>query len=67
MAYWKFTCTWDTERECMIRRLFGNHGKTTVDGDQLEINQYAQKYTEVQGISVNDQLKNKGNTIIDYP
>lgn len=66
MAYWKFTCTWDTEQECMIRCLFGNHEKTTADGDPLEINQYAQKYTEVQGISLKSQLKNKGNTIIEY-
>ncbi len=144
MAYWKFTCTWDTERECMIRRLFGNHEKTTADGEPLEveqndilflhrmttkgsnkhgyllgpfvaassaqeninpdawsrlgsinwqvrvdwvetvhsfniddwleqndppleINQYAQKYNEVQGIYLKGQLKTEGNPIIDYP
>jgi len=39
MAYWKFTCTWDTERECMIRRLFGNHEKTTANGEPFEIEQ----------------------------
>jgi hypothetical protein len=33
----------------------------------LEINQYAQKFTEVQGIYLKGQLKNEGNTIIDYP
>ena len=143
MAYWKFTCTWDTERKCMIRRLFGNHEKTTEDGEPLdveqndilflhrmmskdsnkqeyllgpfvaassaqeninpdswshlgtinwqveidwvetvhslnidnwlektdpplEINQYAQNFTEVQGIYLKGQLKNEGKTIIDY-
>ena len=58
---------WNPERECMIRRLFGTHEKITADGDQLEINQYAQKYTEVVEISVKSQVKNKGNTITDYP
>lgn len=37
MTYWKFTCTWDTERECLIRRLFGNHEKTTTEGEPLEV------------------------------
>lgn len=37
MEYWKFTCTFDTERECMIRRLFGNHKKTTDGGKPLDV------------------------------
>ncbi|NHN60454.1 MULTISPECIES: hypothetical protein [Halorussus] len=39
MAYWKFTCTWDTERECMIRRLFGNHQRETDEGEPLDVEQ----------------------------
>ncbi|SNZ12334.1 hypothetical protein SAMN06269185_1626 [Natronoarchaeum philippinense] len=144
MTLWKFTCTWDTERECMIRRLFGNHEKTTGEGEPLaveendklllhrmmrkdsdrhgfllgpfvavsdaqeniepnawshigginwqveidwvetvysldlddwlekkdppaEITQYAQKFSEVNGIYLEGQLKNEGQVIIDYP
>lgn len=37
MTHWKFTCTWDTERECLIRRLFGNHKKTTQEGEPLDV------------------------------
>ena len=40
MSYWKFVCTWDTERECMIRRLFGNNSDTTKEGDLLDVEQH---------------------------
>lgn len=145
MDYWKFTCTWDTERECMIRRLFGNHERETPEGDSLavkendtlflhrmmtkqsdrsgyllgpfiavsdaqedinseawnhlgsinwqvkidwvepvyslnlddwmdeedessmKVTQYAQKFSEVEGIFFKGELKNEGSLIINYP
>lgn len=66
MAYWKFTCTWDTERECMIRRLFGNHEKNIAYGKTIEVDQYARRFSELQGMSLKGQLKNKGSITIGY-
>jgi hypothetical protein len=36
MNYWKFICTWETERECMARRLVGNDKRYTPDGVKLD-------------------------------
>ncbi len=49
MAYYKFVCNWQTERECFYRRLFGNGTKhvdetdVTLDvteGDTLFLHRY---------------------------
>lgn len=37
MNYWKFICTWETERECMARRLVGNDKRYTPDGIKLDV------------------------------
>lgn len=37
MAYWKFVCSWETERECLIRKLAGSFERETEDGEPLDV------------------------------